>query len=184
MRRGVERPFLVDLLCAATAAGGDSLANLVAKRIVEARQSFALDAVVVPCALALRAEPGRPTVAAIAPLLATCMDHLMARCALPLMPPTDASRETDGLTCTCADCRGLRAFLRDAKATTWRLKAAQAQRAHVESMAVGAHLDVAMATERRGSPHTLVCTKTRARYEARVRQRAADTAAVATLGVW
>ena len=64
------------------------------------------------------------------------------------------------------------------------MKAAQAQRVHVENTAVGAHVDVAMATERRGSPHTLVCTKTRARYEARVRQRAADAAALATLGVW
>jgi hypothetical protein len=175
---------LVELLCAAAAAGGDTLTTLVAKRIVDARQRFALDAVLVPCALALRAERGRPAVEAIAPLLVACADHLTARCALTLMPPTDASRETDGLTCTCADCAGLRAFLRDAKATTWRLKVAQAQRVHVEHMAAGAHVDVAMATERRGSPHTLVCTKTRARYEARVRQRAADTAALATLGVW
>lgn len=175
---------LVELLCAAGAAGGDSLTTLVAERIVGARQRLPLDAVVVPCGLALRAEPGRPTVEAIAPLLAACVDHLTVRSALPLIPPTDATRETDGLSCTCADCNGLRAFLRDAKATTWRLSAAQARRTHVESMAVSAHVDVAMVTERRGSPHTLVCTKTRARYEARVRQRAADMAALATLGGW
>lgn len=36
-----------------------------------------------------------------------------------------------------------------------------------------ARVDVAMSTIRKGSPHTLVCTKTAARYEARVRQRAA-----------
>ena len=38
---------------AAAAAGGDTLTTLVAKRIAETRQTLGLDAVVVPCALAL-----------------------------------------------------------------------------------------------------------------------------------
>lgn len=69
-------------------------------------------------------------------------------------------------------------------ARRWQLKAAQVTRAHVEGEVSRARVDVAMSTVRSGSPHCLVCTKTAARYEARVRQRAADTAALAALAAW
>ena len=59
-------------------------------------------------------------------------------------------------------------------ATTWTLKAAAPQRAHIEEWIRRARCDVDFRTERRGSPHTLVCDKNQASYQARVRQRAAD----------
>ena len=56
----------------------------------------------------------------------------------------------------------------------WRFKAREADRRHVEdSIRQGRH-DVDCSTERKGSPHVLVCTKNQASYERRVAQRRAD----------
>ena len=44
-----------------------------------------------------------------------------------------------------------------------------------------ARCDVECRTDTRGNPHTLICTKNQASYEARVKQREADTSAVARL---
>ncbi len=75
-------------------------------------------------------------------------------------------------------------FLRDPVATQWPLRAAQQARAHVEEQVRAARVGVATRTIRKGALHTLMCTKTTARYEARVRQRADDTAALAVIDAW
>ena len=49
-------------------------------------------------------------------------------------------------------------------------------RLHVESAIETGRLDVDCRTERRGSPHTLICTKNRATYERRCAQYAEDIA--------
>ena len=59
-------------------------------------------------------------------------------------------------------------------ATTWTLKAVAAQRQHIEEWIKRARCDVDFHTERRGSPHTLVCAKNQASYQALVRRRTAD----------
>jgi hypothetical protein len=61
----------------------------------------------------------------------------------------------------------------------WRLKAVQARRSHVEERVRHAVCDLDLATERRGSPHTLVATKNQASYERRARQRREDLENVA-----
>lgn len=147
----------------------------------QARDRWPLDDVVLPAALALtpRTKALRPMVEA---LRADVVDHLRARVALPLEPPQNAARSTDGLNCGCTDCHGLRAFLSDRRESTWTLRAAQDRRSHVQSAARGANADLTFRTVRTGSPHSLVCTKTQASYEARVRQRQADLAVLAKLG--
>ncbi len=56
----------------------------------------------------------------------------------------------------------------------WRFKAREADRRHVEdSIREGRH-DIDCSTERKNSPHVLVCTKNQASYERRVAQRRAD----------
>ena len=112
--------------------------------------------------------------AAADPLREACLVHLRARIELPLAPPGDAMRSGDRLTCSCRDCSALRSFLADPVATTWTLKAVAAQRAHIEEWIKRARCDIDFRTERRGSPHTLVCAKNQASYQALVRQRAAD----------
>jgi hypothetical protein len=64
----------------------------------------------------------------------------------------------------------------------WRLKAVQHRRTHVEQIVRSAECDLDLATERRGSPHTLVATKNRASYERRAKQRRQDLEHVSALG--
>ena len=49
-------------------------------------------------------------------------------------------------------------------------------RLHVESAIKTGRLDIDCRTERRGSPHTLICTKNRASYKRRCAQYADDVA--------
>ena len=63
----------------------------------------------------------------------------------------------------------------------WTLKAAEAIRRHVEREIRSARADVDFRTERKGSPHGLVCKKNIASYERRVVQRKQDLADIAFL---
>jgi len=60
-------------------------------------------------------------------------------------------------------------------------KAAEADRGHVEGTIRTAGSDVDMATDRRGRPYSLVCTKTQASYERRAGQRKQDLAGLVLL---
>ncbi|MES2644230.1 MAG: 2OG-Fe(II) oxygenase [Myxococcota bacterium] len=140
-----------------------------------------LDAIVLPAVLDLwRDGAATNAAAALAPLHTLCVTHLRRRVAEPCEAPTDWTREAHG-TCRCADCVTFRAFLVSPREQRWELKAVQGRRTHVESQLSGADVDIR--TERKGSPHTLVCVKNRRSYERRFAQREADRAALVTLGV-
>jgi hypothetical protein len=66
------------------------------------------------------------------------------------------------------------AFLVAPDQRQWCLKAALDRRTHVEQDVRSAACDINLATERRGSPHTLVATKNQASYERRAKQRRQD----------
>jgi hypothetical protein len=101
------------------------------------------------------------------------LDHLDRRIAEPLGPPADWTRPAE-VTCKCTYCVALNRFLAAPDMPQWRLKAVQRDRSHVE-LAVRQHrCDLDLATERRGSPHTLICTKNQASYGRRVEQRQQD----------
>ena len=78
--------------------------------------------------------------------------------------------------CKCPRCGELSDFLRDPERKSWAMQGRQADRDHVETTISNAHCDLNVMTERRGSPHSLVCTKNQASYEGRVKQRAKDLA--------
>jgi hypothetical protein len=78
------------------------------------------------------------------------------------------------MRCHCENCLALGRFLQSADQEVWRFKAREAERRRVEdSIRQGRH-DVDRSTERKGSPHVLVCTKNQASYEGRVAQRRVD----------
>ena len=135
----------------------------------------------VPAALALPSGLKSTAWPAVGRLREASLDHLRRRIALPLEAPRDWAR-TNPLKCTCADCRALGAFLVDPDQRQWRLKAAQDRRTHVEQSVRNAPCDLDLATERRGSPHTLVATKNQASYERRAKQRRQDLEHVSALG--
>jgi hypothetical protein len=131
---------------------------------------YDFDNVLVPASLTLLARPGG---AAVRRLRQACMAHLDERIALALEPPADWRRPAS-VGCDCADCRALAGFLGDATRQVWVFAAAQPRRAHVEATIRHRRCDVDHRTEKRGSPHQLVCTKNQASYERRCVQRAAD----------
>ena len=136
---------------------------------------WTFDDVIVPALLTAggRSAPALRDVAA---------NRLEARVAEPLTPPPDAMRSIAGLTCKCVDCAAARSFLIDPKLKQWMFRAAVGSRTHVEDALRRARADVDCRTEKRGSPHTLVCTKNTATYDRQVAQRKADLAALVALG--
>ncbi|HRD95365.1 MAG TPA: 2OG-Fe(II) oxygenase [Rubrivivax sp.] len=136
-------------------------------------KTFGMDAVIVPALRRLAERPallGRP---ACQRLRSAALEHLKARVSLDLALPADWRREAS-LSCRCEHCLALGRFLQVADQESWRFKAREAERRHVEDSIRQGRCDVDFSTERKGSPHVLVCTKNQASYERRVAQRRAD----------
>lgn len=108
------------------------------------------------------------------------LEQLRTPCALPLEPPRDWTRPSE-IGCTCQCCHDLSRFLADPLQPEWALRAARQHRTHVEAEIKRARADADMRTERKGSPHTLICRKNQASYDRRVRQRKQDLADLAVL---
>ena len=143
-------------------------------------QTYGLDEVLVPAARRLFGADPAP-VASIGRLREACATHLRARIAEPLAPPADWRRDAT-LPCGCPRCTDLARFLADPARETWVFKAAEADRRHVEGTIQAAKSDVRTATDRRGRPYSLVCTKTQASYDRRASQRAQDLRDMSILG--
>ncbi|KAL9653566.1 hypothetical protein ABK040_000486 [Willaertia magna] len=69
------------------------------------------------------------------------------------------------INCLCDDCRKCNTFLKSPTETTFNLKASQQKRTHLEVNAQSVTIDLQFKTVKQGSPHTLVLTKIRKRYE-------------------
>lgn len=104
------------------------------------------------------------TAAASAALWRHCGAHYLARSETAPQPPPDWARTAD-LANHCADCRELQDFARNGQAPMHRFRLREDRRQHLEAQIRSHQLDIATSTERKGSPHTLICTKTRASYE-------------------
>lgn len=96
--------------------------------------------------------------------LTHCLTELRRRKANEPKRPNDFRREAK-LTCNCADCKLVNAFLANPKEEVLRIKAVQNRRTHVQDKIEWAECDLKCTTLRNGSPHTLICTKTIASYE-------------------
>jgi predicted 2-oxoglutarate/Fe(II)-dependent dioxygenase YbiX len=136
-------------------------------------KTYGLDTVIVPALRHLVERPALMDRPSSQRLRAAALAHLRARVSLDLAPPADWRRDVR-MNCRCEHCQSLARFLRTADQEVWRFKAREADRRHVEdSIRQGRH-DVDCTTERKGSPHVLVCNKNQASYERRVAQRRAD----------
>ncbi len=175
-----SRPFavtpalVVDLLTALRHLGALALAERAVDHLLAWPDTFAIDAILVPAALRLAEQGGDardwpPT----RRLITACLDHLDQRIAEPLAAPTDFSRPSQ-IACKCNPCAELSAFLADPVRKVWTFKAAEVHRSHVESSIRNHDCDLNLATDRRGRPYTLVCTKNQASYLRRVAQRKKD----------
>ena len=169
---------LHDALCALLDADPADLARLADQAVshwLAWPMAYGLDSVIVP---ALRRLAERPAVLARPAgqrLRAAALAHLQARVSLVLAPPADWQRPAV-LSCRCEHCQAMNHFLHSPSQGVWRFKAREADRRHLEAALRHDQADVTWVTERQGSPHVLVCTKTQASYERRVKQRSADLA--------
>ncbi len=146
------------------------------------RRRYDLHAVLIPDVKAL--APSLSKLPAAKPaydrLLEHCLSELRAATARPIEPPTDWSRPAE-LKCKCEDCRMLSRFLQDPEQKVGRFPLRKERRQHLHGQIDAHRCDCTHVTERRGSPQTLVCTKTQASYERRVNQFAVDTTLLAEL---
>lgn len=147
---------------------------------VDWRQTERLFALVEPlwpidiCLIPLLREGPPPPSPLARSVTAFARAFVAARAHSALAPPANWLRSAAGLTCNCEACGRFRAFLGHPGQERWPLAALKAVREHVERMGAEAQLDVAFATLRKGSPHTLVVSKTNASYERKVTQRKVD----------
>jgi hypothetical protein len=178
---GVRPASIADLFRALVAIGPE-LATAAAEYVLKSPATYDFDTVLVPASFTLMETPAIERQAAVQRLRSACAEHLDGRIALDLRPPGDW-RRGDRLGCSCADCQALAGFLRDGAQKTWVFAAAQPRRSHVEATIRNSRCDVNHVTEKRGSPHRLVCTKNQASYQRRRVQRVDDLAARARLGL-
>ncbi len=175
-RERVDAGEVHDTLCAMAPAGPAGLSALADQAVTHWLawpKTYGMDAVIVPALRRLAERPALLNRPACLRLRAAAVDHLRARSSLDLAPPADWRREAR-TSCRCEHCLALSRFLQSAEQEIWRFKAREAERRHVEdSIRQGRH-DVDCSTERKGSPHVLVCTKNQAGYQRRVAQRRAD----------
>jgi len=152
-------------------------AQAVAAMTANARV-FAAESILLP---ALERIAGNtPTAAASAVLWRHCGGHYLARSETAPQPPLDWARAAD-LAGHCADCQELQDFARNSQAPSHRFRLREDRRQHLETQIRSHQLDIATRTERQGSPHTLICTKTRASYERAARQYQEDRTDMARL---
>ena len=101
---------------------------------------------------------------AVSNWLNSCRRELESRTAKAPQKPTNY-RRANKLSCNCSDCRELAAFLADPNQRQARFPLAKQRRQHLHQIIDSHRCDCTHVTERRGSPYTLVCTKTTASYE-------------------
>ena len=96
--------------------------------------------------------------------LASVRQKLESATARQPAPPADWARPAD-VACTCQYCAQLKAFLADPANEVGRIKAPEGARQHLIGMIDRHHYDVKHALERKGSPYSLVLTKTTGSFE-------------------
>jgi hypothetical protein len=118
----VKPGFVVDLLTAASRIDA-GLAERAIERVLASPKTYGPDAVLTPAALALAKLPESKSWPAAVRLREVSLEDLRSRIAQPPEAPRDLTR-ANPLTCACAHCRALGAFLGAPDQQQWRLKAA------------------------------------------------------------
>ena len=182
----VEAAFVSELLTSLRALGADALHTKAAAAIAADPAAFDPVTVVVPALTALR-PAANPDAAAPDADLARLWQHaaefLLARSEAPPAPPTDWAQSIT-LACRNEDDRELQAFARDPARREHRFRVNKERRQRLHQLIDRFGLDMTHVTERKGSPQTLVCTKTLRTFERQRAQHAADVAAMKALLAW
>ena len=157
------------------AAEAEAAARLLVERPAAAPPQRALPEALAETAKICGMAGGAAAPAGFATLWRHAASSLLARSAQPPEEPADWVIATR-IPCDCPHCRRLQAFCDDPAATTLRLPLRKELRRHLHGVIDRLGLDIRHQTERKGSPYTLVCTKTRGAWQRRCAQYADDVA--------
>ena len=108
-------------------------------------------------------------------------DFLLARSGIPPADPVDWAISSEGLDCSCEHCAKLVRFCADPVTTELRIPVRQDLRQHLRNEVESAGADLRCKTERKGSPYTLICKKTRDSHLKRRRQYSEDISEIKRL---
>lgn len=104
-----------------------------------------------------------PPCPAVLSWIGSCRERFEALTAKEPEEPTDFRRPA-AARCKCVHCKELNHFLADPREEVHGFREVQQVRKHIEAEVQVKECDVVCKTERRGSPHLLVCTKTKASF--------------------
>ncbi len=155
------------------------LARRAADHVLAWPNYFGFDAMVVSAVKRL-VESGQRGGSALDRLRRASIVHLENRIGEPLEAPKDWARPAK-ISCKCQYSSELSSFLANPSEECWTLRARQDIRDRIENIIRRAKADLDLETLRRGSPHSLICTKNDASYQRRVAQRNQDLADLAIL---
>jgi hypothetical protein len=124
---------------------------------------------------------GMPAVhRAVGALWTTAAKFLLKRSELPPRPPADWRLDVQ-VSCHCEDCTELQAFASSPTEVVHRFRVRKERRSHLHQIINRHGLDMTHVTERVGSPQTLVCTKDRRTFNARVQEYRSEVASMRAL---
>ena len=175
--------FIANLFSALARFKGQSLCEAAAEKIAARPGAFPPATLVVPALDQIRAQQDQlPATAyrALQHLWTGSAQFLLLRSEVPPQPPPDWRLESK-LSCTCADCLELQAFIRSPAEKSHRFRVNKERRRHLHQVIDRDRLDMSHVTHRVGSPQTLVCTKDRRTFRARMKEYQVEVAAMRTL---
>jgi hypothetical protein len=177
-----QRSSIADLLDALSELSAHELCLKAAATIASNSAAFDPVTVVVPT-LSLLSEWHAERASADASFLRLwrhAAAFLLARSEYPPEPPKDWMQPVT-LSCRCEDCCELQSFVRNPAEQSHRFRVRKDRRQHLHETIRRHDLDMTHVTERKGSPQTLVCTKTQRTYQRRCAQYRADLASMTVL---
>ena len=158
------------------ASGRDEDLSRVIQFVQELPDEFSLDDCQVPCLKSL-VPWSQKRFGSVHPhllsWLASVRQKLESATARQPAPPADWARPAD-VACTCQYCAQLKAFLADPANEVGRIPAREDMRQHLIGMIDRHQCDVKHALERKGSPYSLVLTKTTGSFERAAKRFEAD----------
>ena len=175
--RSEKRDGIVERVFRAFAALGDSgRLDALVSRVLGDPIRYDLHSALIPAvkALSRSVTAGSPARPAWDRLHGHCLEELRSRTAVRPEPPRDWTREAT-VACRCADCRELNAFLKSPVEKVRHFPRRKDLRQHLHGQIERHGCDLTHVTVRKGSPQTLVCTKTQASHDRRLSQYEVDS---------
>ena len=175
--------FIANLFSGLRHFSDGKLCDAAADKIASRPKVFHPVTLVVPAIERIRAEqvPMPPSFdRAIQHLWTSAAEFLLLHSEVPPQPPSDWRLDAE-LSCTCVDCRELQAFALDPNASVHRFRVKKERRQHLHHAIDRHRLDMTPVTERLGSPQTMVCTKDRRTFMARMKEYQDEIAAMRKL---